>query len=47
MLSNSVMKLFLVEYLILAIICLFENNWGRLLYWISASGITLVVLMMK
>ena len=42
--SNLLMKILLVEYLIIVGVCAYERNYIKLLYWISASGLQLAVL---
>jgi hypothetical protein len=44
MLSDKIMFGFLVAYFILAVICLFERNYPRALYWTAAGLITVSVL---
>jgi len=44
MLSNLLIKLLLVEYLVIAVVCIFEGNWPRVTYWISASGLQIAIL---
>ena len=43
--SNWIIKIFIVEYIILAGVCIYEGNWARALYWGSAMGISISVLM--
>lgn len=38
------MQIFLIEYLICAVVCLFEHNYPRALYWLMASGLNVAVL---
>jgi len=42
--SDLIMKIFLVEYIICAGVCIYEGSWGRFWYWISASGLTASVI---
>lgn len=44
MTSTGLMKLLVVEYALIAAVCLVEGNWPRLLYWLSAAGITIAVI---
>ena len=43
--SNLIIKIFIVEYIILAVVCIYEGNWSMVLYWGSATGISISVLM--
>lgn len=45
--GNKLMMVLAVEYIILSLIFLWERNFSKALYWISAFGITTAVLMMK
>lgn len=45
--SLFIMKLFLVQYVVLLLACLWERNWALAMYWTGASIIQLSVLMMK
>jgi len=44
MISDKVMVGFLIAYFLLSIVCLFEKNYPRALYWVSAGLITSSVL---
>lgn len=44
MTSTLLIKLLLIEYLIIFIVCLFEKNYAKALYWLSASGLQVAVL---
>jgi len=35
--SNWLIKALLVEYIVIMIVCLYERNYPRVLYWIGAS----------
>lgn len=41
------MKCLLAEYLLVAGVFAAERDYVRMLYWISAAGITLAVILMK
>ena len=42
--STFIMKIFLVEYFICAVVCIFEHNYPRFLYWLMAGGLTISIL---
>lgn len=42
--STRLMQILVGEYVLLALVCLAEGNYPRLLYWASAAGITTAVL---
>ena len=42
--STLMMKCFMVAYIICGIICVFEKNYPRALYWTGAGVITFSVL---
>ena len=42
--STLLMKILVCEYVGIALVCLAEGNYPRLLYWASAAGITTAVL---
>lgn len=42
--SSLLIKILLVEYIIVAIVCAYERNWPKVLYWISASGLQIAIL---
>ena len=44
MLSDLLMKILVVGYIIISAVCLFEHNYARALYWVSAGGITFSIL---
>lgn len=44
MTSTILMRGLLVAYLVIMTTCLFEKNWPRALYWLSAAMITTSVL---
>ena len=44
MTSNVLMKLWICAYMVTAIVSLYEKNYPRVLYYISASLITISVL---
>ena len=46
MTSTSMMGFLVVFYLVTALVSGMEANWPRVLYWISAAGITTAVLIM-
>lgn len=45
MLSSKLITLLLVEYIIIFIVCLFERNYYRALYWLSAAGLQTAILL--
>lgn len=44
MLSSTMMSALIVVYLIIAFVSTIETNWPRVLYFLSAAGITVAVL---
>lgn len=44
MTSTGLMKLLVAEYVVIAVVCLVEGNWPRLLYWVCAAGLTVAIL---
>lgn len=44
MTSDWMMKGLLVTYLVISCVCVYEKNWPRALYWVSAGMITFSVL---
>jgi len=42
--SDVLMKSLLIVYLIISIVCIFERNYPKALYWTSAGMITFSVL---
>lgn len=47
MASEWMMKALLVVYVLLAVVCGYEGNYPKALYWFSAGLITVSVLLMK
>lgn len=45
--GDYLMQALIGAYLMIAIVSGFEGNWPRVLYWISASLLTISVLYMK
>ncbi len=46
MTSTNLMLGLVGFYVLVSIVSGFEGNWPRVLYWLSAAGITTAVLMM-
>lgn len=44
MTSTWIMKAFLVQYFICAVVCVFEKNYPRAFYWFSAGLLTISIL---
>ncbi len=42
--SNILIKVLLLEYIVIAAVCFYEKNYARLLYWVSASGLQVAIL---
>jgi hypothetical protein len=42
--SQALMKIMLVEYLVILAACLGERNWPRALYWLGATVLQVSVL---
>ena len=42
--SNWFIWALIAQYLVIAIVCLFEHNWARVLYYVSAASISVAVL---
>ena len=42
--SDMMMKMLLVTYFVISVVCLYERNYPRALYWVSAGMITFSVL---
>lgn len=42
--SSWLIAIMVVEYIVVAAVCVFEGNWPRMLYWTCAAGINLAVL---
>ena len=47
MLSDKLMILMIIEYVILMLICLFEHRWPQGVYWLGAALIVSAVKWMK
>jgi len=47
MINYLLIKILLIEYVVVLIVCLFERNWYRALYWLGASLIQIGILGMK
>lgn len=45
MVSDTLMKFLIFIYMITFICCLFEKNFPKALYWLSASMITLSIIL--
>jgi len=45
MLSNTLIKILLVEYVAIMVACIIENNWVKCLYWLGASILNLSILL--
>lgn len=46
MISKNLMYILLVEYVIIAGVCLFEKQYNKFIYWIGASVIQYAVVNM-
>ena len=44
MISTWLMKALLVAYVIITAACIYERDWPKMLYWVSACGITTAIL---
>jgi hypothetical protein len=42
--SNLLIKILLIEYIIIMVVCVFEKNWARVLYWFGASLLQVSIL---
>lgn len=42
--SDNVMKILFVVYILISFLCLYEKNYPRALYWISAGFLTFSIL---
>ena len=42
--SNWLIKFLLVQYVIIALVCVYEHNWAKVLYWIGAGIIQVGIL---
>jgi len=42
--SDNIIKLLLGIYIIISIVCLYEKNYAKFLYWVGASIINLSIL---
>jgi hypothetical protein len=42
--SNWLIKLLVVEYVIIMGVCVYEQNWARTLYWFGASLLQVSIL---
>lgn len=47
MLSSLFIKILLLEYIVIMIICLYEHNWVRVEYWLGALLIVHATLRLK
>ena len=47
MLSSWLIKVLIVEYAIIMIVCICERNWARTLYWSGALILNYSLLLMK
>ncbi len=45
--GHLLMKCLLVVYAVIALVFLYERNWAKAWYWLSALQITASVLLMK
>ena len=45
--SNILIRLLIVEYLIILVVCLFERNYMRALYWLGAAIIVYATIGIK
>ena len=44
MLSNVMLKVLIVEYIVIGGVCVLEHNYPKALYWLSAGLISVSVL---
>jgi len=44
MISNWLIKLLLVQYAIITVVCVYECNWPRVIYWVGAGLIQVGIL---
>ena len=44
MISNWLIRLLLVQYIIIALVCVYEKNFPRVLYWIGAFALNFSIL---
>lgn len=42
--SNWLIRLLLVEYVVIMGVCVYERNFPKALYWLSASSLQLAIL---
>lgn len=42
--SNFLIKLLLIEYIVIMVACFYEKNWAKMLYWFGASILQLSIL---
>jgi len=42
--SRVLMAILLLEYAAIAVVCLFEKDWVKALYWVGASVLQIAVL---
>ncbi len=42
--SNLLIKMLLIEYVIIMAVCVYERNWARVMYWCGACLLQLGVL---
>jgi hypothetical protein len=45
--SSVLMQALIVAYVVIACVSAYEGNWARVVYWISASTLTVSVLWME
>jgi hypothetical protein len=43
--STWLIRLFLVEYVVIMIVCLFERNWVKAFYWLGAAILNYSILL--
>ena len=43
--SNWLIKFLLVQYIVIAMVCVYEHNWARVLYWIGAGILNYSILL--
>jgi len=42
--STWLIKSLLIQYFIIALVCVYEKNWAKVLYWIGASMLQVAIL---
>ncbi len=37
MISDAMVKFLIIQYVVILLVCLWENNWPKSLYWLGAA----------